>query len=208
MKFSERFRGVAGHYFESGFDLQLRPNMLDRPEQWRTPRRIFVNSMSDLFHMRVPDTYVDRVFERMERIDRHTYQLLTKRPERMMRYLRKRYAATGVPDQIWVGVSVENNDYAWRVDMLRRVAAKTRFLSVEPLLGPVDAVCLDGIAWVIVGGESGPRHRNMHVAWVRDIRDRCVEAGIPFFFKQWHKAGTGRELDQRTWNGLPKQAAS
>lgn len=203
MKFAERFRGVKGHYYETGFDLALRPNMLDKPSEWKKPRRIFVDSMSDLFQTGVPDSYLDQVFDRMEAIDRHVYQVLTKRPERMRRYLKKRYARREMPGHIWIGVSVENNDYAWRADMLREVPAKVRFLSVEPMLGPVDRVALDGISWVIAGGESGPKHRPMDADWVREVRDRCDALGVSFFFKQWHKKNTGRILDGRTWDGMP-----
>jgi protein gp37 len=178
--------------------------MLGRPDEWKTPRRIFVNSMSDLFHVSVPDSYIDQVFDLMERIDRHVYQVLTKRPERMRRYLKKRYEHSIVAPHIWVGVSVESNDYAWRVDMLREAPALVRFLSVEPMLGPVDRVSLNGIDWVIVGGESGPRYRPMESEWVRDVRDRCVAEGISFFFKQWHKNGTGRLLDGVTWDQQPR----
>jgi protein gp37 len=177
--------------------------MLDKPESWRKPRRIFVNSMSDLFHVDVPDTYIDQVFERMERVDRHVYQLLTKRPERMQRYARRRYGTASTPSHIWFGTSIESGSYAWRGDMLRKVNAPLRFLSVEPMIGPIDDVDLKGIGWVIVGGESGPGRRPLSIEWVRDVRDRCVWAGIPFFFKQWHKAGTGRELDGRTWDEMP-----
>jgi protein gp37 len=203
LRFAERFRGVSGHYFESGFAVTNRPNMLDRPAQWRTPRRVFVNSMSDLFHAEVPDGYIDEVFVRMEDVDRHVYQLLTKRPERMRRYLSRRYDRAAIPFHIWVGVSVESNEYAWRAEMLRQVRASVRFLSVEPMLGPVDRVSFEGIAWVIVGGESGPGHRPMEASWVRAVRDRCLSGGVPFFFKQWHKARTGRTLDDRTWDEMP-----
>lgn len=203
-RFAERWRGLRGNYFESGFDLTLRANMLHRPEQWRGAKRIFVNSMSDLFHRDIPDEYIDRVFDVMERIDRHVYQILTKRPERMRRYLQRRYLAVPAPAHIWIGVSVESDAYAWRVDMLRECPAAIRFLSMEPLIGPVNAVRLDQIAWVIVGGESGPGRRLMEPLWVRDIRDRCCDQGVAFFFKQWHKAGTGRELDGRTWDEMPR----
>lgn len=202
-RFAERWRGVAGNYFEQGFDLTLRRNMLGRPTQWKKPLRIFVNSMSDLFHRAVPDNYLDEVFAEMEHVDRHVYQVLTKRPERMRRYCRARYGSGKLPSHIWMGTSVESNDYSWRVDMLRDVHAPIRFLSVEPMIDSIDKVSLAGISWVIVGGESGPRRRSMNVAWVRDVRDRCVTANIAFFFKQWHKAGTGRILDGRTWDQLP-----
>ncbi len=206
-RFAERWRGVPGNYFPDGFDLKLRPNMLGRPGEWRGAKRIFVNSMSDLFHRDVPDIYIDRVFGTMEQVDRHVYQVLTKRPERMMRYLKGRYGAALAPAHMWFGVSVESNAYAWRVDMLRRSPAQVRFLSMEPLIGAVDRVALTGIDWVIVGGESGPGRRRMEADWVRDVRDRCVAVGTAFFFKQWHKAGTGRELDGRTWDDLPPSAA-
>jgi protein gp37 len=206
-RFAERWRGVPGNYFSSGFDLTLRPNMLGRPDQWRGSKRIFVNSMSDLFHRDVPDDYIDQVFDVMERVDRHVYQVLTKRPERLMRYTRDRYGDRLAPEHIWLGVSVESNAYAWRVDMLRRARATTRFLSMEPLIDAVDAVSIDSIDWVIVGGESGPGRRFMDPAWVRDVRDRCKAAGVAFFFKQWHKAGTGRELDGQTWDEMPALSA-
>jgi len=206
LRFAERFRGAEGHYFERGFDVQLRPNMLAKPETWKTPRYVFVNSMSDLFHRDIHDSYINQVFDVMEHVDRHIYQVLTKRPERMVRVLKKRYGTRGVPTHIWLGTSVENNDYAWRAAMLRKINVEIRFLSVEPMLGPIDAVTLDGIRWVIVGGESGPMHRPMELGWVRDVRDRCRQSGIPFFFKQWHKAETGRILDGRTWNDMPSGA--
>ena len=203
LTFAERFRNVHGHYFEGGFDLKLRPNMLEMPRRWRLPRRVFVNSMSDLFHVAVPDEYIDLVFDEMERVDRHVYQVLTKRPERMRRYVRNRYGPLVVPSQIWLGVSVESNDYAWRVDMLREVNASVRFLSVEPMLGPVDQVDLSGVSWVIAGGESGHSYRRLDIEWVRELRDRCVALGVRFFFKQWHKGNTGRMLDGRTWDDMP-----
>ena len=202
-RFAERWRGVPGNYFKGGFDLQLRPAMLDRPQTWRGRRLIFVNSMSDLFHVDVPDSYIDEVFRRMETVDRHIYQLLTKRPERMRRYVNRRYKKALVPDNVWFGVSVESNKYAWRAQMLREITARVRFLSIEPMIGAVDKVSFEGVGWVIAGGESGPGRRRLDPAWVRDVRDRCVTAGIPFFFKQWHKANTGRELDGKTWDELP-----
>jgi protein gp37 len=160
--------------------------------------------MSDLFHRDVPSAYIDEVFDVMEKVDRHVYQLLTKRPERLRRYTSARYGRTAVPPHIWLGVSVESNDYAWRAEMLREAPARVRFLSIEPMLGAVDRVNLSGIAWVIAGGESGPRHRPLEKAWLQDLRDRCIAAEVPFFFKQWHKAGTGRKLDGRTWDEFPR----
>lgn len=208
LRFSERFRGVKGHYFEHGFDVQLRELMLSKPAAWKKPRFIFVNSMSDLFHHDIPDSYIGQVFDVMELVDRHVYQVLTKRPERMVRFLSKRYGDKSVPKHIWLGTSVENNAARWRVDMLRKVNVPVRFLSVEPMLGPIDEVPLDGIEWVIVGGESGPKRRLMNSQWVRDVRDRCVSSRVAFFFKQWHKAGTGRLLDDRTWDEMPKLSRS
>ncbi|HEY0394164.1 MAG TPA: phage Gp37/Gp68 family protein [Candidatus Elarobacter sp.] len=206
LRFAERFRGVPGHYFEHGFDVQLRENMLKTPEKWKSARYVFVNSMSDLFHRAIPDSYIARVFDVMERVDHHIYQVLSKRPERMLRFLKNRYYDRPVPRHIWIGTTVENNSAAWRVDVLRQIDARTRFMSVEPMIGPIDAVSLAGISWVIVGGESGPKHRPMDIAWIREVRDRCEQNGIPFFFKQWHKRGTGRVLDKQTWDGMPPSA--
>ena len=202
-RFAERWRGVKGNYFENGFDLTLRPLMLDRPGRWQRGRFVFVNSMSDLFHRDVPDGYIDRVFDVMERIDQHVYQILTKRPERMRRYIRRRFENKDVPEHIWLGVTVENNAYAWRVKMLQDCPASVRFLSVEPMIGSVGRIPLKKIDWVIAGGESGPGKRAMDPTWVRALRDRCVALRIPFFFKQWHKAGTGRVLDGRIWDQMP-----
>jgi protein gp37 len=177
--------------------------MLDRPRSWKKPSKIFVNSMSDLFHRDVPDEYLDDVFAVMENVDRHVYQVLTKRPERMRRYVRERYGSTGCTRHIWLGTSVENNDYAWRAAMLAQIKCRTRFLSIEPMIGSVDAVSLSGISWVIAGGESGPGFRPLDILWLRHLRDRCVAGGIAFFFKQWHKGNTGRVLDGTTWDEYP-----
>jgi len=200
--FAERFRGVPGHPFEQGFDLRLIPGALELPLRWRASRRIFVNSMSDLFHEDVPDEYVGRVFDVMRRAAQHKFQVLTKRAERMAQLT----LSMKIPDNVWIGVSVENAHYTTRIDHLRKVNAKVRFLSIEPLLGPIASLKLRGIHWVIVGGESGPRARPMHAEWVRTIRDRCVAADVPFFFKQWggvRKHTTGRVLDGRTWDEMP-----
>ncbi|HEY3740194.1 MAG TPA: phage Gp37/Gp68 family protein [Bryobacteraceae bacterium] len=202
-RFAERFRGVDGHPFEQGFDLRLIPEKLEAPSRWKTPRRIFVNSMSDLLHDRVPLEYIQRVFEVMNRVDRHQYQVLTKRAERLEQI------SNDLPwaPNIWMGVSVENEDYAWRIDHLRRTKAHIKFLSIEPLLGPIGNLNLSGIDWVIAGGESGPGARPMDPAWVKDIRDQCLEAGTSFFFKQWggvFKKRNGRELEGRTWDEMPE----
>ncbi len=204
--FAERFRGVPNHPFEHGFDLRVVRSALELPLKWRTSRRIFVNSMSDLFHDEVSDAYVLEVFDVMRRASQHHFQVLTKRSDRMARLT----ASLKIPDNVWMGVSVENAKYTTRIDDLRKVKAKIRFLSVEPLLGPIPALNLEGIRWVIVGGESGPRARPMEAAWVRSIRDRCVAAEVPFFFKQWggvRKRTTGRLLDERTWDEMPDRKA-
>jgi protein gp37 len=202
LTFAERFRGVPGHPYEQGFDLRLWPQRLDLPLLWKKPRRIFVNSMSDLFHKDVPDAFVRSIFDTMLQADWHTYQILTKRPQRLARLGQ----SLPWPSHIWIGVSVETNDYAWRADYLRQVPAAVRFISAEPLLGPVDQLSLDGLHWVITGGESGAGHRQCDPAWVRDVRDRCVGEGVAYFHKQWGgrtpKAG-GRILDGRTWDEQP-----
>lgn len=202
LTFAERWRGVPGHPYEQGFDLRLVPNKLEEPLKWKTPRRIFVNSMSDLFHDDVPFLYIQRVFAITKRAPWHTFQILTKRAERLAALAPR----LPWPANVWQGVSVENQRYFDRIAALRRVPAAIRFLSLEPLLGPLPAIPLDGISWVIVGGESGLQHRLVEPAWVLEIRDQCVAAGVPFFFKQWGgrtpKAG-GRLLDGREWNEMP-----
>jgi protein gp37 len=167
---------------------------------------IFVNSMSDLFHKEVPQSFIDQVFGTMEAANQHIYQVLTKRSSLMRKYLRRRYADRAPPPHIWLGVSVENAKGRTRIEHLRSSPAAVRFLSIEPLIGPVGKVDLDGIHWVIAGGESGPGARPMHVDWAREIRDQCAEQGVRFFFKQWGglrpKSG-GRDLDGREWNQFP-----
>jgi protein gp37 len=202
--FAERFRGVPGHPFEQGFDLRLVESALELPLRWHAPRRIFVNSMSDLFHEDVPEALIHRAFGVMRRARQHEFQVLTKRSQRMAEIAAK----LDLPDNVWMGVSVENEKYTSRIDHLRRVRANVRFLSIEPLLGPIANLDLDGIHWVIVGGESGRRARPIAPAWVRTIRDRCARDGVPFFFKQWggvRKHTTGRVLDGRTWDEMPKR---
>lgn len=203
--FAERFQGVPGHPYEQGFKLILRPERLELPLHWKRPRRVFVNSMSDLFHRDIPDEYIFRVFDVMNRADQHIFQVLTKRSARLARL---GHVLPWAPN-IWVGVSVETNRYAWRVDQLRKVPAFVRFISAEPLLGPLNQVNLDGIQWVITGGESGVGCRPCDADWVRDMRDRCLVRGIAFFHKQWGgrtpKAG-GRLLDGRTWDEIPTSA--
>jgi len=202
-RFAERFRGVKGHPFEQGFDLRLVPTKVDDPLHWKKPQRIFVNSMSDLFHDQVPLEYIQSVFRVMNQADWHGGQVLTKRAER----LEELSSELPWAPHIWMGVSVENRDYLWRIDHLRRTKAHVKFLSIEPLLSPLGRIDLRGIDWVIVGGESGPGARPMVGEWVRDIRNQCVKAGVAFFFKQWggvQKKRHGRELDGRTWNEMPE----
>jgi protein gp37 len=206
-RFSERFRGVKGHPFASGFDLTLRPDRLEQPLRWRQPRMIFVNSMSDLFHKDVPDEFITRVFSTMEAAHWHTFQVLTKRSSLMRNFLKSRYGAAPGPAHIWCGVSVEDGSKLSRVRHLQQAPAGVRFLSIEPLLGPVGMVPLEGVDWVIVGGESGPRARPMEADWVREIRDQCRSSGVAFFFKQWgglRPKDGGRKLDGREWSQFPK----
>ena len=221
--FAERWRGIPGHPYEQGFDLKLWPRRLEMPLTWKESRTIFVNSMSDLFHKDVPDSFVSQVFDVMERASWHNFQLLTKRAERFAQWSRKNFHGGGEPSKgkkrwpknVWAGVSVESQHYVERVEHLIRVPADIRFLSVEPLLGPVQIKMslLGRIHWVIVGGESGPQARPMDPKWARDVRDQCLAAKVPFFFKQWgvhdshgrrrSKKEAGRILDGRTWNQMP-----
>ena len=195
--FAERFRGVPNHPFTQGFDLRLVPEKLELPLGWKEPRRIFVNSMSDLYHEDVPEAYILQVFAVMNRASHHTFQILTKRHERLAAL------APRLPwaPNIWQGVSIENNRWARRADALRSVPAAVRFLSCEPLLGPLDTLNLDGIHWVIGGGESGVRHRPLRAEWARDLRDRTKAAGIPFFWKQ--NGGRTPKADGRAWHEFP-----
>jgi protein gp37 len=207
--FAERFRGVPGHPYEVGFDLTLREDRLDLPLRWKTPRLIFVNSMSDLFHADVPDAYVRAVFATMREASQHTFQVLTKRPERAAELA----DSVPWPDNVWMGTSVENQRWTTRIDALRQIPAHIRFLSCEPLLGRLK-LDLSGIQWVIIGGESGPKARRMKPEWAESVKAQCAAANVPFFFKQWgawNEAGkrvgkgkAGRELLGRTWSALPR----
>lgn len=190
------------------FAVRIWPERLDQPARWREPRRVFVNSMSDLFHVDIPDLFVRRVFEVMNQQDQHTYQVLTKRPARAAAFCQRNrdlLRSGRLPGHVWIGTSVENQEVDYRVRHLREVPARVRFLSCEPLLGPL-TLELGSVHWVIVGGESGPERRPMDLDWARSIRDQCVRAGVPFFFKQvggrTPKSG-GRELDGRTWDQFP-----
>jgi protein gp37 len=200
--FAERFRGVKGHPYEQGFDLKIWPERLSLPAQWKRPRRIFVNSMSDLFHEGIPDAYIRDVFEVMVAADLHIYQVLTKRADRLASL------AHDLPwaPHIWVGVSIENRRFVHRADQLRNVPSAVRFISAEPLLGSLMSLDLTGIDWLIAGGESGPHHRPVSPAWIQELRDKALAAGVAFFFKQWggrtSKVG-GRLLDGREWSEMP-----
>ena len=206
-RLSKRLKATGMAKYRNGFAVTLHPDTLDIPLRWRKPRSIFVNSMSDLFHPEVPDDFITQVFDVMTRAHWHRYQVLTKRPERVASL----NSTLPWPAQIWQGVSVENADYAYRIDLLRDTAAAVKFLSLEPLLGPLPNLDLAGIDWVIVGGESGPGARPMQPDWARDIRDQCIDAGVPFHFKQWggvFKKRNGRELDGRTWDEMPLALAA
>ena len=190
--------------YANGFDFTVHSDALNLPLSWREPRKVFVNSMSDLFHELMPDDYLLRCFEVMEEADWHVYQILTKRPERMLKFC-KRYGR--IPDHIWLGTSVELSMYKWRIDVLREIDVKVRFISFEPLLGPIGNANLKGISWAITGGESGPRHRPIAKEWVRELRRQCMQQKVAFFFKQWGGAtpkSGGRTLDGRQWNEYPE----
>lgn len=207
--FAERFRGVKGHPYEQGFDLRLVPGKLGEPLRWRAPKMIFVNSMSDLFHDAVPENYIVGVARVMVAARWHTYQVLTKRAERLRQLLNTTLHFAAIQPHIWWGVSVENRKHGLpRVEELRAASAAVRFLSVEPLLEDLGRVSLKGIDWMIVGGESGPGARPIKEEWVLSLRDQCRHAGIPFFFKQWggvRKSAAGRELEGRTYDEFPSR---
>jgi len=205
-RFAERWRGIPDHPYEHGFDLQLWPKRLAQPLSWRKSRMIFVNSMSDLFHKNVPRSFIDSVFDTMDQANWHVFQILTKRSSLMRNYVNKRYGIEGAPRHIWLGVSIEDGDHVGRLKHLQALNAPARFISFEPLLGPIGRIDLSGIAWAIVGGESGPHSRPMKKEWAIEIRDTCLEQDVAFFFKQWGgprpKSG-GRELEGEEWNGFP-----
>jgi len=197
-----RLQAMGQANYVNGFKLTLQEQALELPLRWKRPRTVFVNSMSDLFHKDVPIEFIQRVFNIMRRAYWHKFQVLTKRAERLSDLSKK----LAWPSNIWMGVSVENLDYTYRIDHLRQTQAYVKFLSLEPLLGPLPKLNLGGIDWVIVGGESGPGARPMNPAWVKDIRDQCRNAQVPFFFKQWggvRKSKTGRDLEGRTWDEMP-----
>ncbi len=210
--FAERFRGVPGHPYEQGFDLRLVPEKLAEPLRWQTPKMIFVNSMSDLFHDGVPDEYIEAVARVMVKAEWHTYQILTKRSARMASLLRGSLRFAASVRHIWWGVSVENKQHGLpRLHDLQKSPAAVRFLSIEPLLEGLGRLNMDGIHWVIVGGESGHGARPLQKEWVTSIRDQCNDAGVPFFFKQWggvRKKRAGRDLDGKTYDGFPVRVSN
>ena len=202
-RMSNRLRLMGQPNYVNGFDLTLHERMLDQPLRWKKPQSVFVNSMSDLFHKDVPVDFIRRVFDVMQKAHWHQFQVLTKRADR----LEEVSPLLPWPDNVWQGVSVENADYTFRIDHLRRTGAKTKFLSIEPLLGPLPDLDLTGIDWAIVGGESGPGARPVQKEWIVDVIRQCEAAGVPVFFKQWggtNKKKTGRELDGRTYDGKPR----
>jgi len=210
--FAERFRGVPGHPYEQGFDLRLVPEKLSEPLRWQTPKMIFVNSMSDLFHEGVPDDYIEAVAKVMVKANWHTYQVLTKRSARMAELLGGRLRFAAKAPHIWWGVSIDTRAYGFpRLADLQNSPAAVRFLSIEPLLEDLGKIDLKGIHWVIVGGESGPGARPLSKEWVTSLRDQCASAKVPFFFKQWggvRKKHAGRELDGRTYDGFPVRVSN
>ena len=201
-RLATRLHAMRNARYANGFEITLHADVLELPLHWKNPRKVFVNSMSDLFHEDVPDRFIRKVFEVMARAHWHIFQILTKRSERLLHLA----PSLPWPRNVWQGVSVENDSYTWRIQHLIQVPAAVRFISVEPLLGPIKTLPLKGVSWVIVGGESGPGYRGIHVSWVRQIRDQCLRARVPFFFKQWGgrtpKSG-GRELDGKHWNEYP-----
>jgi len=206
-RLANRLRRMGAARYQTGFDLKLHPDILDLPKRWKKPKLIFVNSMSDLFHKDVPEEFISKVFRTMEACPQHTFQILTKRSDRLAT-LAKRLPW---PANVWMGVSVEDARVTYRINHLRQVPAAVRFLSVEPLIGSLGTVNLKGVQWVIVGGESGPRARKMEEAWVEEVFRQCRSASVPFFFKQWggvRKDLTGRLLHDRTYDEMPAQLAS
>lgn len=202
-RMAHRLQAMGQKNYRNGFEVTTHPHMLLKPLAWRTPKMIFVNSMSDLFHEDVPDGFIERGFDVMEQADQHTFQVLTKRSQRLVEIA----SYLPWPENVWMGVSVETENYLFRINDLIETPAAIKFISFEPLLGPIPDLDLTGIDWVIVGGESGPGARPMKKEWVTEIRDRCLEASVPFFFKQWggtRKKVAGRILEDRTWDQFPE----
>jgi len=204
-RMARRLKAMGQKRYRKGFKVTLHPEALDEPCRWKKPRIVFVNSMSDLFHDAIPDEFIQDVFKVMNDNTHHTFQILTKRSQRLNQIT----PLLDWPENIWMGVTIENADYTFRIDHLRQTSAAIKFLSLEPLLGPIPDLELDGIDWIIVGGESGPRARPMLKEWVIDIKRKCENKNVPFFFKQWggvNKKKAGRLLEGRTWDSYPKIA--
>lgn len=202
-RMTKRLVAMGSANYSNGFNLTTHEVSLEQPLKWKKSQTIFVNSMSDLFHKNVPLNFIKKTFDVMNKATWHKFQILTKRSERLLKLNEKLYWT----DNVWMGVSVENQDYVYRVDDLRRTSARVKFLSIEPLIGKISNLDLTGIDWVIVGGESGPGSRPIEENWVTDIRNFCLEQNVPFFFKQWggvNKKKNGRLLEGRTWDQLPK----
>lgn len=204
-RMSQRLQAMGNPNYTNGFELTLHENSLNLPLTWKTPQYVFVNSMSDLFHEEVPIVFIQRVFDVMRQASWHTFQVLTKRSNRMLELDK----VIDWPSNVWMGVSVENQDYVFRINELRLTRSKRKFLSLEPLLGPIPSLDLNGIDWVIVGGESGPKSRKMEEVWALQIRDSCISQNVSFFFKQWggtNKKKNGRLLEGRTWSEMPSRS--
>lgn len=209
MTFAERWRGIEGHYFEKGFDVQLRPHKMDDPLFWKKPRKVFVNSMSDLFHEKVPFHYIEQVYGTMALANKHTFQVLTKRPDRMQKFYNTCVFNGPLPgneplDNVWIGVSVEDNRVKNRIDILREIPAQIRFISFEPLIGDVGKLNLDGVHWAIIGGESGHGARKMNTEWATNIKNQCLEQGVSVFIKQmgsvWAKDNESTDSKGGNWD--------
>jgi len=201
-RMAKRLFAMGQSRYKNKFKVTLQPDLLEKPLNWNKSQHIFVNSMSDLFHPDVPLEYIEKIFSVMQRASWHTFQILTKRPERLSDI----YQYLEWPKNIWIGVSVETSDYKYRIEHLGRIPAAVRFLSIEPLLGPINQLPLQKIDWVILGGESGPHARKMKPDWVFPIRDKCLKSGVPFFFKQWggtRKSKSGNSLNGKIWHELP-----
>jgi protein gp37 len=201
-RMAKRLKAMGSENYKNGFKLSLHEHVLELPLTWKKPQTIFVNSMSDLFHKNVPVDFIQIMFEVMNRASWHRFQILTKRSDRLLELNNK----LNWTENIWIGVSVENQDYTFRIDDLINISAYTKFLSIEPLIGPISKINLKNIDWVIVGGESGPGARPVKKEWVIEIRDKCLDSRVPFFFKQWggvNKKKRGRQLEGRIWNQMP-----
>ena len=201
-RMAKRLKAMGNPSYQNGFNLTMHEHLISKPLTWKKPQMIFVNSMSDLFHQDVPLQFIKSIFDVMKEADWHTFQILTKRSSRLLEL----HNSIEWPDNVWMGVSVETADYKYRIDNLRKTNAKVKFLSLEPLLGPLETLDLQKIDWVIVGGESGPKARPIKKEWVIEIKDQCLQKNVPFFFKQWggtNKKKNGRTLQGRTWSQLP-----